>query len=438
MKMFYQRDRFKFVFIGAGSTVFTLRLIGDILEEETIRGGTLALVDIDKELLAEVAAGVTALVEHCGGDFSIETHDHYSGAMKDADFVFMTFAVGAYATWKKDIEICSRYGVNQSVGDTIGPGGMIRILRSIPLTLEIAKAMETECPHAYIINYTNPEGAQCLAIQKYSKIRCFGLCHGTPDTAQELAKKVFGVTPERFGFVAAGVNHLTWFTQMCVDGVDVYPQLAEKLSESGMDAGEPVSAALYRIFGLYPAPGDRHVEEFFSTFLRDDVMCEMDLKWKNNSFREVDSWRAEDRKKLERMIRQKDGFDTFLQGSGETATHFIRSLSTGEISTEMVNVPNRGYIGNLSDDIIVELPAFVDQFGIHPQRIGDLPAAIAAKCESLGREYLLLVEAAVEHDARKVIQAAYLDPLCANCDRPEELIRELIRENRHLLPADFS
>ena len=138
--------------------------------------------------------------------------------------MFFTYAVGKYEAWKRDIATCTRFGVNQSVGDTIGPGSVIRILRSIPLALEIAHEMERVCPHAYIINYTNPEGAQCLAIQKYSKIKSFGLCHGTPDTAAELADKVFGVKPEELIYEAAGVNHLTWFTRMVIDGRDAAPE----------------------------------------------------------------------------------------------------------------------------------------------------------------------------------------------------------------------
>lgn len=435
--MFFGKNRFNFVFIGAGSSVFTLRLIGDILSEKCIHGGVLRLVDIDEPRLTEVAAGVRCLVEHTEGDFAVETYSHFSTSLKDADFVFLTYAVGSYEAWQQDIKTCTRFGVNQSVGDTIGPGAMIRILRSIPLALEIARQMEKECPHAYIINYTNPEGAQCLAIQSYTKIKTFGLCHGTPDTAADIAEKVFGVEAARFGYKAAGVNHLTWFTSMQIDGEDVYPNLDNALKSSGYADKEPVSYDLLRVFGLYPAPGDRHVEEFFSAFLKDKVMEDRDLTWKNNDFKVIDSWRAEDSRKLNRLIKENSGFEDFLQGSGETATHFIRSLVTGEISTEMVNVRNQGYISNISDGVVVELPTFVDEFGLHPETVGELPAAIAAKCESLGREYLLLVEAAVECDMQKLLQAAYLDPLCATCDYPEELLQALVKENLSLLPDSW-
>ena len=435
--MFFGRKRFKFVFIGAGSSVFTMRLVGDILGEDFIEGGELHLVDIDARVLSPVAEAVGKLVAHAGKAFEISTHLHYRTALKDADFVVFIYAVGAYRAWKRDIATCTRFGVNQSVGDTIGPGAVIRILRSIPLAVEIAKEMEKVCPHAYIINYTNPEGAQCLAIQKYTAIKSFGLCHGTPDTAAELARKVFGVKPEELAYRAAGVNHLTWFIDLNINGQDVYPLLEEKLLSSGYAAQEPVSFQLLKIFGLYCAPGDRHVEEFFSTFLRDKVMEKMNLTWKNNDFKVIDGWRAKDAALMEKILHEDSGYEHFLRGSGETATHFIRSLATGAVSSEMVNVINQGYISNISDGIVVEVPTFVDRFGLHPQHIGALPVGIAAKCESLGREYLLLVDAALEGDRQKALQAMYLDPLCAMCDDPEGLLDALIAENLDLLPEGW-
>lgn len=432
--MFFGRSVFNFAFVGAGSSVFTMRLVGDILKEDFIEGGELRLIDTDLTALQEVFEAVKKLVEHTGKPFSVKAYGHYKDAMPDADFVFFTYAVGKYEAWQRDIATCTRFGVNQSVGDTIGPGAVIRILRSIPLALEIAHEMEKVCPHAYIINYTNPEGAQCLAIQKYSKIKSFGLCHGTPDTAAALAEKVFGVDIARFAYEAAGVNHLTWFTRMEIDGKDVYPELTDRLEKCEFGIGEQVSRDLYRIFGLYPAPGDRHVQEFFSTFLRENVMNRRDLTWKNCDFSVLDGWRSEGRERMEAVLLRNEGYDHFLEGSGETATHFIHALVTGEVTTEMVNVQNKGYIENISDGVIVEVPTFVNQMGLKPQHIGKLPAAIAAKCEALGREYLLLVDAAVECDRQRALQAMYMDPLCAMCDDPEALLDALIGENMELLP----
>ncbi len=434
--MLLNKGILNFVFIGAGSSVFTMGLIADILGEPSIKGGHFALVDINLEVLSEVKTGAEKLVKHSGRDFTISTHGDFKEALDGADFVFFTFAVGGYKRWQKDIEICTRHGVSQSVGDTIGPGGIIRILRTIPLVMEIAQEMEKRCPQAWVINYANPEGAVCLAIQKYSKIKSFGLCHGTPDTAKWLAQNVFKVEPRQLGYRAAGINHITWFTELTIDGKDVYPQLMKKLKESGMDKEEPISADLFRIYGLYPAPGDRHVEEFFPFFLKDRVLKEQDYTWKNNDFQVLDKWRESAQKRLDALIEKDEGYEEFMRGSGETSTNFIRALITNEIATEMVNVLNRGYIENISDDIIVEIPTFVDAFGLHPQKIGNLPEGIAAKCESLGWVYNLAVAASLTGDYSKALQAMFLDPLAANCDYPEELLKELIEENLDLLP-DF-
>jgi alpha-galactosidase len=432
--MLFGKEKLKFVFIGAGSASFTMSLVGDILAADFIEEAELALVDLDAAVLARVEKGVSRLLRHTGKDFRVSSHLDFRKALPEADFVFFTYATGGYAAWKKDIETCTRFNAFQSVGDTIGPGGIIRALRHIPVALEIARAMEEICPEAWIINYANPEGPQCLAIQTRTRIKSFGLCHGTPDTARDLAELVFKVDPGRLAYRAAGVNHLTWFTDLRVDGLDMYPGLEKALIESEFGQREQVSLELYRIFGLYPAPGDRHVQEFFSHFLKAGIIEERDLEWKNNDFKVVDGWREQGQRDFEKMLAGEEGCEKFLGGSGETATHFIRSLVRGDTITEMVNVVNRGYIENVSDGIIVEIPTFVDGFGLHPQKIGRLPDAIAAKCDALGREYLLAVEAAVTGDRRIALQAMMLDPIVANCDHPARLLDALLSENAGLLP----
>lgn len=430
------KESMKFVFIGAGSSVFTLRLVGDILCEKAIVSGEIVLVDIDGVILKETEEAVIKLLEHAGRDFKVSSFTNYKEAIPNADFVFMTIATGGYERWKKDIEICTRHGVNQSVGDTIGPGGIIRTLRTIPVVLDIAHEMEKVCPDAWMINYANPEGAVCLAVQKYSKIKNFGLCHGTPDTAKMIAREVFDVPFERFDYQAAGVNHFTWITDMRIDGKDVYPEFREKFIESGAAAKRPISLELYDIYGCYPAPGDRHVGEFVPFYMKDQVLIEKDYEWKNNTFVETDRWRADGRALFDDVRLRGIRYGELLEGSGETATHFIRALMNGDPAIEMVNVINNHYIDNVSD-VIVEIPTYIDQFGLHPQKIGDLPAGIAAQCDRLGREYVIMVDAAVKCDYKLARQAMFLDPLCANCNYPEELLKDLIRENLDLLPEKW-
>ena len=428
------KTHFKFMFIGAGSTSFTLRLISDILhEDDFILSGELRLVDINPTALDDVYEAVSMMIKTAGRDFKITKHTDFREAAPDIDFVFFTFVTGGYPSWRKDIEICTKHGVLQSVGDTIGPGGIIRSIRNIPVVVEVCRELEKVAPNAWAINYSNPEGALCLAIESYTKIRTFGLCHGTPDTVHMLAERVYKTDPQNLKFSAAGINHLTWITKLTIDGADVYPQLKEKMIECGLDKSEPISFDLFNIYGLYPAPGDRHVGEFFPYYMKDKVLQEQDYTWKNIDFNLMDQWRSGSLGRIESLKAGKIGYKE-IGTSGETATHFIRALTTGKPTVEMCNVKNRGYIENVSDGIIVEIPSYVDEFGLHPQKIGNLPDGIAAKCECLGREYKLIVDGAVECDRNKILAAMMIDPLCANCDYPEKLLDELIAAYLPLLP----
>ena len=433
----FGKKSFNFVFIGAGSTSFTLRLVSDILhEEDFILSGELRLVDIVPTALDDAYGAVSKMVETSGRDFKVTKHLDYNEALPGCDFLFFTFVTGGYPSWKKDIDICTKHGVLQSVGDTIGPGGIMRTLRNVPVVYNIAKAMEKVSPDAWVINYSNPEGALCLAISKYTNINTFGLCHGTPGTVNMLANKVYKVEPGKLRYSAAGINHLTWITKLEIDGENVYPKLRKLLEETGMDKGEPISAQLLDIFGLYPAPGDRHVGEFFPHYMKEEVLEEQNYHWKNIRFDEMDKWRVGSLERVKQLKNGEIGFKEFGT-SGETATNFMRSLSTGQVTLEMANVINKGYIDNISQDVIVEVPVFVDSFGLHPQKIGKLPDAIAAKCDALGREYNLAVRAAVECDRTLALQAMMLDPLCANCKYPDKLLDELIAAYTDDLPSGW-
>ena len=428
------KNKYNFAFIGAGSATFTLGLVSDILHESDILpGGELRLVDTDPVALESAYKAVCIMIKQSGRPFKVTKHTDFREVLPGLDFILFTFVTGKYPSWKTDIDICTKHGVLQSVGDTIGPGGIIRTIRNVPVVYEIAKEMEKVCPEAWAVNYSNPEGALCLAIEKYTKIRTFGLCHGTPDTVKNLADNVLKVPAEQVGFRAAGINHLTWITELTVNGRDIYPELRDRLITAGWDKKEPVSLELFDLYGLYPAPGDRHVEEFFSKYLRERVLKEQDYEWKNCDFTLLQQWRDNAFKTLDRFINGEINFEEYGT-SGETATHFIRALITGEVTLEMANVMNRGYIENISNDIIVEVPVFIDKFGLHPQKIGLLPEGIASKCEAIGREYKLAVEAAITCDKKLAVQAMMLDPLAAHCDYPEKLLDELLSAYKPLLP----
>jgi len=427
---------FKFMFIGAGSTTFTLGLVSDILhEEDFIKSGELRLVDVVPEALNDAYDAVCAMIKTAGRDFDFRVSKYldFKEAAPGVDFVFFTFVTGGFMSWKKDIEICEKYGVIQTVGDTIGPGGLIRAVRNVPVVVEVCRELEKVAPGAWAINYSNPEGALCLAIEAYTNIRTFGLCHGTPGTVAMLAHRAFSVEPERLKFSAAGINHLTWITELKLDGEDVYPLLREKLIMCGLDREEPVSFELLNIYGRYPAPGDWHVNEFFPHYLRESVKKEKGINLHGFDTGAMVEGRKGWKDRVEKIKKGEMGFEEFGT-SGETATNFIRALTTGKPAMEMCNVQNKGYIDNISSDIAVEIPVYIDEFGLHPIKIGRLPDGIAAKCETLGREYKLIVDGAVDFDRNKLLAAMMIDPLCCNCDFPDRLLDELLAAYMPVLP----
>ena len=432
------KTRFNFVFIGAGSASFTVGLLRDILSEGFITAGEIRLVDTNPEALDKAYGAARSMIKSARKDFLVSKHLDFNRAVPGADFVFFTFVTGGFPSWKTDIDICSKHGVSQSVGDTIGPGGIIRAIRNVPVVYEVCRAMEQHAPEAWVINYSNPEGALCLAIEKYTKIRAFGLCHGTPDTVRDLAANVFRVPADSLKYRAAGVNHLTWITQLEIGGVDVYPDLPGLLKETGYDKKEPISAQLFDVFGLYPAPGDRHVGEFFPFYMKEQVLREMDYTWKNADMKMLEEWRTASFTQVDRLISGEIDYKA-VNKTNETSTHFMRALAAGTNETvlEMANVINKSYIENISDGIIVEIPVFVDSFGLHPQKIGKLPQGIAAKCDAIGREYNLIVDAAIHRDRSLALQAMTLDPLAANCPYPERLLDELIEAYLPLLPEGW-
>ena len=437
LKTLYGKNNLNFAFIGAGSTTFTLALVSDILHEpDIIHSGELRLVDTDPDALAHAYNAVCVMIKQSGRPFKVSKYLNYRDVLHGLDFLIFTFVSGKYESWKKDIELCTNHGVLQSVGDTIGPGGIIRTIRNAPVVYEITKEMEKVCPDAWAINYSNPEGALCLVIEKYTKIRTFGLCHGLPNLIERLAESVFKVEPGRVKFRGGGINHMTWITELTIDGKNAYPTLREKISETGWDKHEPISVEIFDWFGLYPGPQDRHIKEFFSNFLRPRVLEEQDYEWKNNDFIAVQKWRDEAHGKMEQLIKEEIGYKEYGT-SGETATKFIRALVTGEKELEMASVMNRGYIENISTGALVEVPVFIDEFGLHPQMIGRLPDGCAAKCEAIAREFDLAVDAAIHCDKKLAMQAMLLDPLVAHCDYPEKLLDDLLREYLPLLPQKW-
>jgi len=259
----------KIVLIGAGSHVFSRHLITDILTYPKLRDSTISLMDISQENLDPVAAFANKLVRQQGFNTKIEATTSRREALEGADYVFVTISVGGPKWTHADSKIAAKYGVNEGVGDTLGPGGVFYAARHVPPILEICRDMEKICPEAWLMNYTNPMAIISWAVSDYTKIKNVGLCHSVQGTSAELAKYM-GIPKEELSYWVAGINHMAWFLKLKWHGKDVYPLLREKLQDpavySAADAHwagpDVVRAEIFKAFGYFNTESSVHMSEY--------------------------------------------------------------------------------------------------------------------------------------------------------------------------------
>lgn len=410
------------VLIGAGSTVFTPGLMNDLAASPVFAGWTVHLVDLDADAAETMARLGRRIAAERGTDLRFEAHADRREALPGARFVTTTIAVGAAEGWMHDVQIPARHGITQTVGDSVGPGGVLRALRHVPELVAIARDVEELAPDAQMINYSNPLSANVRAITSATSVDAVGLCHGTMHTLSSLAGDL-GVPGDQVHAVFAGLNHLCWLLDLRHGGQDLYPRLRQLVAErlGGADAPSTdregvhlaVSADLMTTFGLYPAPGDRHVAEFFSWYLRgtDGERLAWGLQGgRDDTMRYI----AEKPDLWQRLHDQADGsapLDTATQ-EAERLVAIAEAIVTGRDAVELaVNMPNEGKIPNLPPSAVVEVPAVVGAAGITGLCVGALPQAIASVLTARAQQQELTVQAALRGDRTLAVQALSLDPL---------------------------
>ena len=418
------------VLIGAGSTVFTPGLMTDLAASGVFDGWTVHLVDLNAEAAEVMARLGTRIADQRGLRLRFVPHTDRRDALPGARFVTTTVAVGAAEGWLIDVEVPSRHGIAQTVGDSVGPGGVLRALRHVPELVAIAEDVAELAPQAQLINYSNPLTVNVRAITATTPVRTVGLCHGTMHTLASLCADL-EVPRADVHATFAGLNHLCWLLDLHHGSEDLYPRLAALVAEraGGIDAPATrdegvhlaVSADLYRTFGRYPAPGDRHVAEFFGWYLRGHdgaPVDETDLPWGLQGGRD-DTMRyiGEKGELWEQLHAQADG-RVPLPGSdrdnqeAERLVAIAEAIVTGRDQVELaVNLPNRGLIGNLPPEAVVEVPAVVGAAGITGLAVGSLPPAIAAVLSARAEQQELTVRAALTGSRDLAVQALALDPL---------------------------
>jgi alpha-galactosidase len=434
----------KITLIGAGSVVFARILCGDILLTPALRDCTLSLMDIDPGRLERARQIVDRLIGQLGVPARVEASLDRRTAVTGADFVITTFQQGGLDAYALDIEIPRRYGVEQCVGDTLGPGGVFRSLRSIPVLTGLAAELDQVAPDALLLNYTNPMAANCWAYDALTGRPHVGLCHSVQGTSEMLSKWV-GVPYDEVTYRVAGINHQAWFLDFRRGQEDLYPRLREAVRNPEWRGLEPVRIELFEHFGHFVTESSGHASEYSPYFRKTAAMVETELVPRFTS--PEDYWYGWGRTGgcLQYCIDRQA--ETFAADQRDNPAPTSRTREYGSVIIEAIvanqlarvygNVPNHGLIDNLPDGCCVEVPCLVDGNGIQPTRVGRLPTQLAGLNRTNVNVQELIVEAARCGSREAVHHAVMLDPLtAAACTLPSihKMVDELLAAEAQWLP----
>lgn len=410
----------KITFLGAGSTVFTKNLLGDILRFPELAGSEIALHDIDAQRLRESEGVAHYVATALGARPSITATLDRRAALDGADYAISMYQIGGYKPGTViDFDIPKRYGLRQTIADTLGIGGIMRGLRTIPVMRAMLRDMEELCPHVLHLNYVNPMAINCWAVSRASRIPTIGLCHSVPHTAQELAHDI-GVPIEEINYLVAGINHMAFYLRFERDGVDLYPELQRVITEGRVPAHNRVRYEMLRRLGYFVTESSEHFSEYVPWFIKRD---RPDLIERYNIPLDEYIRRCEAQIAFWEFMRDELAVGRYdnplfkIEPSVEYGSLIIHSLETGVPRVVYGNVPNDGLIDNLPAGCCVEVPCLVDRNGVQPTRIGSLPPQLAALIQTNVNVQALTVEAALTGKREHIYHAAMLDPhLAAELD----------------------
>lgn len=407
------------VIIGAGSMVFTQTLISDLAQNEATRGIDLRLVDLDSERLATAGEIARRIFAEAGAPGRVSLHLDRTQALPGADYVVITIQVGGRAAVDGDFDIPARYGIRQTVADTLGIGGISRALRTVPVIVDIVADIERLAPEAVVLNYTNPMSMIVMAVHRSSPVTFYGLCHSVPNTAHQLAGYL-EVPFDQLDWEAAGINHMSWLLRLERGGQDLYPLLFERSNDPQYFAKDPVRFELMRHIGWFPTESSKHSAEYFAWFVTHDDEIDRLAVPLEDHVSKLDRLQARYRHLREQLTRPDSSLMT--PRSGEYAPALIAALENRSELCFYPNVPNAGLVSNLPAHAAVEVPCFVHQGRIHPTAVGDLPQAAAAFNARAVDQQALTVSAVLDTDRDLVYQAALLDPVLSGLLRIDQIV----------------
>jgi alpha-galactosidase len=433
----------KIVFIGAGSFGFTRGLVRDILTFPRLKNAELALVDIHKERLDFARRACRKIVEMGNYPATVTATTDRREVLKGADAVLVTILCGSARIWQHDILIPKKYGIDINVGDTRGPSGIFRAMRTIPTMLGICRDMEELCPHAIMLNYTNPMAMLCHAMQRTSPLRISGLCHSVQGTAHMLATWA-GIKPENLDYVCAGINHLSWFLKLEHKGRDLYPRLRKRVrTDKTIYNQELVRNEMFIALDNYVTESSGNNSEYNWWFRkRPDLIrkyCRDSTNWNPgrhayilNSYRNREgTWK----KSIRDWLRADAPIS--LERGHEYAASIINAYLGGALFEFNGNVPNHGLVTNLPEGACVEVPVIASRKGFSPVPVGALPPQCAILTDLSAQTEMMAVEGCLAGDARLICQAIAHDPLTASklsLAEIRKMVGEMFRRNRKYLP----
>jgi len=434
----------KITFMGAGSSVFARNVIGDCLSTEALRDATFALYDIDGERLQQSKLILEAIQKEKGGYGKLECYlgvENRKDALRGANFVVNAIQVGLYDPCTIiDFEVPKKYGLRQTIGDTLGIGGIMRALRTIPVMQGFADDMEEVCPGAWLLNYTNPMAMLAGYMQRYTGVKTVGLCHSVQVCSEHLLKQL-GMEDKLEGRkeLIAGINHMAWLLEIKdKNGVDLYPEIKVRALEKQLDpeCKDKVRLDYIKHFGYYCTESSEHNAEYNMFYIKSKYPELIDRynipldEYPRRCIRNIESWQGEYKLLLENGAKEH-------KRSHEYASRIMEAITTGNPYQIGGNVLNKGLIDNLPAEACVEVPCLVNGQGIHPCHVGALPVQCAAMNMTNINVQLLTIEAAKTLKKDHIYQAAMLDPHTGSeldIDTIKKMVDDLIEAHGSYLP----
>lgn len=448
----------KIVIIGAGSSSFARQLLCAMFSYDNVKDSVFVLHDVDEQKLDFTYKFTKKIIEQEQSKAKVIKTLDLQEALKEADFVITTFTVGGMKAWQMDLEIPLKYGVDQDAGDTMGPGGMFRAMRDIPILVDIAKNMETLCPDAWLLNYSNPLAPMIKAVKETTSIKVVGLCYAVQYTVAQLLgflkedkwishpnenKKRHDIVnckiSENVEFEFAGINHMTWITKLTLNGEDLYPRIKKLIDDEAVQKEDTVRLELLKMFDCFCTVNHWHLSDYLPYFKKNKELTKkfLPVRWDllNLEFEKV----ALMTKQMQDEINGKKTID--VKQNIFNAPKIINAIINDEKTRVNINTNNDNHVSNLPYNSIIEIPAFVNKEGIHPCQVSNLSDA----CASLNKTNIiyqeLLVQGVLKRDLKLLKQALSLDPLTSavcTLEQISDMFDEMYEREKEFLNEEYT